>query len=131
MRRPAIFAVIAFALASAAASSSVVAGSPGPELAYSCGDLVLIGRIRDQTFTPIEDARDLIGHGRIDMVIDVKRTLRGKSSKPSLLAAATAHTFVREDRDFLFVVRSASDGRYQVRQLWPSERLPRLAERCS
>jgi hypothetical protein len=84
---------------------------------YACNDVVIIGHIRDQTFTPVPDAGDLIGQGRVDMTIDVKRALVGDIAAPTIQASGIAHTFFsRENRDFLLVLRPTTEGRYTVQR---------------
>jgi len=80
-------------------------------LSYGCGDTVVVGRIKNGDYTPAEDADDLIGHGWIDAHISVKRLLKGAKPPSPLPVKYYAHTYMRHDRDFMFVLSgNAADG---------------------
>lgn len=103
-------------------------------ITYACDSVVLIGRVAHQSFTHISDPNDIVGHGRIDFDVNVHRVIRGRESRETIPARAIAHTYARENVDFLFVLKVAADGRYdvisgQVRS--PGEAQPQLAPDCT
>ena len=87
-------------------------------VSYGCDDLVVVGRIKDQTFTALPDNSDPIGESRITMTIDVSRVLVGRLNASSIPATIVAHAAARRDRDFIFVVHLQGDGRYAISQGW-------------
>lgn len=126
-----------FAIAAIVSTCGVTAGKSDASaqddiVSYACSDVVIIGHVRYQTFTPISDAGDLVGHGHIDMTIDVKRKLAGDIAATTIPASGIAHTFIREDRDFLLVLRPAPEGRYALQQgrILESGDEPSLAKDC-
>jgi len=114
--------------------SAMAEGARADQIEYECGSLVVIGRMTDQNFTHLPNPDDIIGHGRIDFDLKVHQVLRGKETRKTIPARSVAHSYARESIDFLFVLKPAADGRYDVvsgRVLAPGQAQPRLALHCT
>lgn len=80
-------------------------------LSYRCGDTVIVGRIKNGGYAPVQDDEDIVGHGWIDAHIRVKRHLKGAKVPTSLPIRYYVHTHIRDDRDFMFVLSgNGTDG---------------------
>jgi hypothetical protein len=116
-------------MATACAINSSV-GAEDRTLPYGCNDLVLVGRIIENgAYEPVEDEDDLIGHAWITARIKVKKILRGTNVPAVLPVRYFAHAYMREDRDFMFVIRNAEKS-YEIEAGQPMSVHPRLAARC-
>ncbi len=99
-------------------------------LLYGCNDLALIGRIIENgAYEPVEDADDFIGHAWISARIKVKKVLKGTGIPPVLAVRYFAHVHMREDRDFMFVIRNAEKG-YEIKTGQLMSAHPQLAAHC-
>lgn len=113
--------------------ASAAAGSEPPEVVeYGCADVVVIGRVETVNYTDISDPDDLLGHGRFDMQIAIKRVLRGKEDRRVVPASHIAHGQLRDDRDFLMVLSPLNDGNYSLASasLWRSQPRPAVSQQC-
>jgi len=99
-------------------------------LPYVCGDVVVRGRIQNGAYRPLETEGDLIGHGSVDAVIIVDKQIKGPPALHRLAVIYTAHVMLRDDTDYLFVLKPAPNGRYELRTAQVMELHPRLASRC-
>lgn len=116
-------------MATACVTNSPV-GAEDRALPYGCNDLVLVGRIIENgAYEPVEDEDDLIGHAWINARIKVKKVLKGTNIPAVLPVRYFAHVHMREDRDFLFVIRNADKG-YEIETGQLMSVRPRLAVRC-
>jgi len=102
-------------------------------VSYACGDVVLIGRVADQTFELLPNDGDILGHGRITFSIKVKQVLKGRSPGPIISASVVAHTFLNDRLDFLFVLPPPEQGRYNAQHAWalPKGEIPPIADHCT
>ncbi|MBV1691885.1 hypothetical protein KRR38_30525 [Novosphingobium sp. G106] len=99
-------------------------------LRYGCNDLVVVGRIIENgAYEPVQDDDDLIGHAWVSARIKVKKVLKGADIPAVLPVRYFAHVHMREDRDFMFVIRSAEKG-YEIETGQLMSVHPRLAARC-
>ena len=83
-------------------------------IAYPCDSVVLTGRAVNETFTPMPDPSDILGHGRIDFDVNVQRVIYGRESRKIVPARFIAHTRLNRYVNFVFVLRAAPDGRYDM-----------------
>lgn len=83
-------------------------------LSYGCDEVVVIGRLSNQTASeavPIEG--DVIGHGWMEADLLVGRIVHGRRLPEILPVRYFAHTFMRGDRNFMFVLKKTSKD-YEV-----------------
>jgi len=125
------------ALALTAALFSLAAASAGQDAGvvdWRCEDVVVIGRVETIAYTDMSGPDDILGHGRFDMRIRVKRNLRGGETPPTLAVSRIAHGQLRQDLDFLLVLTPGADDAPYVLQsaaVWGARPRPKLADRCS
>lgn len=111
MLRPMIAALALFL----AGASPVNASDEDGPVTYGCDEVVVLGRVKTIAYTDLAQEGDLLGHGRYDMRVSIKRVLRGKETRRVVPAKAYAHGQMRENVDFRLVLTPASDGGYVVR----------------
>ena len=99
-------------------------------LAYGCDDVVVIGHVRNGSYSPIKDGDDILGRGKVTATIRVRKVVKGPKLPPLIPANYVAHGEMREDRNFMLVLSRACDGTFSIQtgQLMPVR--PRLAVRC-
>ncbi|HEX7820160.1 MAG TPA: hypothetical protein VF463_06030 [Sphingobium sp.] len=99
-------------------------------LPYGCSDIVVVGRITNGEYTPVHDDDDIIGHGLIGAHIKVKRLLKG-ANLPSLLPIRYyAHTYMRDDRDFMFVLSGNGTDGFEIRHAQLMSVRPIISVEC-
>ena len=98
-------------------------------LAFGCDDIAVVGRLENGEYQQVEIESDILGHGWFAAVVDVRRVVRGNGIPPRLSIKYFAHTYMREDRDFLFVLSQTDDG-YRVETAQLMSARPRLAAKC-
>lgn len=108
---------------------------------YGCEDVVLLGRV-----VSIEYSKDIPAHqkciyteggeciewfGRYDLEVLVKQVLKGDELRSVLPLSYTAHSQIRDDVDFIFVL-IPMDDEYVIRSFYISDARSKtvLAERC-
>lgn len=98
-------------------------------LAYGCNDLIVIGRLTNGDYQQVQVEDDLLGHGWVSADLNVKRSIKGEPSSTSLPVRYFAHTYLRSDRDFVFVLTPYENG-YEVsdRRMMPTK--IKIAEPC-
>jgi hypothetical protein len=117
-------------LVPAACATLPVMSKEDRTLAFGCSDIVVIGRLKNGDYERVEIEGDLIGHGWISAELTVRKTLRGKPPRSVLPVGYFAHTYMRDDRDFMFVLREAEDGTYSIETAQLMSANPRLASHC-
>jgi hypothetical protein len=58
---------------------------------------------------------DILGHGWITATLRVQRVIRGSGVYSAVPVRYFGHTYMREDRDFMFVAKRAGDGAYEIK----------------
>ena len=121
----------AFALI--ATASTAATEEDDYRLPYGCGDLVVIGRVRTLGYTDLSGPDDLLGHGRFDVEVRIKRVVRGTESRRSLRAHRIAHGQLVANRDFLIVLTPEKEGQYvlSTAALARGSAFRRLADKCT
>jgi len=99
-----------------ASAAGAIQSSERPQpMSFGCNDLVIVGRIRSLSFEHVEIENDLLGHGWISARVRIRRILRGHERARTVPVRYFAHTYLRDDRDFLLaLVRHEGEG-YQIR----------------
>lgn len=82
-------------------------------LSYGCNDVVAVGRVVSGAYEPILSEDDVIGHGWISATLHVRKVIRGPSLPSVLPVRYFAHTSMRDDRDFMLVLKHSGAG-YEI-----------------
>lgn len=99
----------AVALSADSASAAVVE--------YGCHDVVVIGTIKNRSYTPVS-TNDILGQGRIELEVSVRKRLRGSDYRRIIPAFAVAHTYLNERNEFLLVLSPTADKKaYEIKSL--------------
>lgn len=101
------------------------------DIEYGCKDLVVVGRLVKQDYQHVEIEDDILGHGWVTADVKVDNVVFGHTLARKLPVRYFAHTYMREDRDFVFVLRPAENGRHLVRTADLVENDRKLANHCS
>ncbi|MGF7154982.1 hypothetical protein [Novosphingobium gossypii] len=99
-------------------------------LSDGCGDLVVVGRVQNGDWTRVDDPEDIIGHGWLEATLKVRKLIAGKLETKSIPVSYYAHTYMREDRDFLFVLGKDENSGWQIKTGRLMSAHPRLKRRC-
>ena len=99
-------------------------------LSYGCEDIIVVGRIRNGGYAPVHDDEDVIGHGWIDAHIKVKRLVKGAKQPSWLPIRYFAHTHIRDDRDFMFVLSGDSVAGFEIKQAQLMAVRPMIRANC-
>jgi hypothetical protein len=99
-------------------------------LTYGCDDLVVVGRLQNGDFEHVEIEDDILGHGWFFAHLKVREVVKGDVLSDQIPIRYFAHTYLREDRDFMFVLREAEDGEFRLRSASLVSIRPFLAARC-
>jgi hypothetical protein len=92
----------------------VASPDPAPR-DHPCGDLVILGRVKSQTYLGPDPEDDLFHmNGVWRLRIHVKRVLAGVEKRREIEARMVVHGYLRRDRDFRFAVLSLPDGTNEV-----------------
>ncbi len=99
-------------------------------LAFGCDDLVVVGRLENGDWHPVDDASDILGHGWVDATLSVRRIVKGRVSGRSVPVRYLGHAYLRDERDFMFVLSRQPDGSLVIDSGQLMSAHPKLAERC-
>ena len=100
-------------------------------LAFGCEDLVVIGRVKNGDWHHVDDPDDILGHGWVDARLSVRRIVKGNGIDRTVPVRYFAHTFMRDDRDFMFVLSRHPDGSLVISTGQLMSAHPKLAGQCS
>ena len=98
-------------------------------LSYGCNDTVVVGTVTNGAFVPVEANDDILGHGWVSATLHVRKVIRGASLPAALPVRYFAHTYMRQDRDFMFVLKHSGTG-YEIATGQLMSARPMLASRC-
>lgn len=98
-------------------------------LPFGCSDTVVVGRVENGTYEPVESENDLIGHGWISATLKVRKVVRGERVPPVLPVRYFAHTYMRQGRDFMLVLGRTGAG-YEIKIGQLMSVRPMLASSC-
>lgn len=116
-------------LSSGACATWSAAGPEDRTLPFGCNDVVVVARVANGAYTPVETSDDVIGRGWVSATLRVRRLVRGAPVPPVLSVRYFAHGRMREDRDFMLVLKRTDSGfEIATGQLMSSR--PRPARRC-
>jgi hypothetical protein len=118
-----------------AGCTTLDADEPPRELSYGCDDMVVIGRVATVAGTAIHEPEAALPNWRSEwrLQVHVKRVVRGSERRQVISATAISHAQIRDDRDFLIVLRPNEGRTYNLRvaALWHVRPRPMLTEPCS
>ena len=96
-------------------SALLLVASPDSAPPENRCDLVILGRVKNQTFLGDDPSDDsILKNGVWRMRIQVKRVLAGVEKRREIEARMIVHTYLRRDRDFPFALHRLPDGSYEV-----------------
>jgi len=103
-------------------------------LPYRCNDLVVIGRVTTLSSDNIPES-DFIPNweNRYQLRVHIKRVIRGSEPRSIVPAIGVSHGQIRDDLDFLAVLKPIEAGTYSLEtaSVWDVRPRPRLVEPCS
>jgi len=99
-------------------------------LPFGCNDIVVVGRVQNGSFELDKSEDDLIGHGWILATIKVRKVVKGADIPPILPVKYFAHTYMRQDSDFMLVLERAHSGVYEIKTGQLMRLRPKLASSC-
>jgi hypothetical protein len=99
-------------------------------LSFGCEDIMVVGRVKNSGFSPVRHNDDIIGHGSASAAILVRKAVRGPKLPRVIPVHYFAHAYMREDRDFMFVLRRSEGGTFGVASAQLMSLKPRLAAQC-
>ena len=115
-------------LATACVTGQAPSGEDRP-LEFECADSVVIGTVVNGAYQPVVDESDLLGRGWVTASLHVREVVRGASLPSILPVRYFAHAYMREDREFMFVLQRRDAG-YQIATGRLMSSRPRLSDRC-
>lgn len=80
----------------------------------SSTQLIVIGKIKNQTYEHIWDPDDMLGHMWVTGTLHVSRVVKGKVAKRVLRVRYFTHAELRDDRNFRFRLIPAKDVDYLI-----------------
>ncbi len=126
--RVAIITVSAMLL-SAACATVPKASLEDRTLSYGCNDLVVVGSIMNGAYEPAPSDNDILRHRWISAAVHVRKVVRGAGLPAVLPVRYFAHTYMRQDRDFMLVLKHTGIG-YEVTTGQLMSVRPLLASAC-
>lgn len=97
-------------------------------LPYGCNDTVVVGTVRNGAYEAIPN-NDILGQGWISATLHVRKVLRGGALPGFLPVRYSAHTYIRQDQDFMLVLKHSGAG-YEITTGQLMRLRPLLASRC-
>ncbi|MDQ0250505.1 hypothetical protein J2W22_002569 [Sphingomonas kyeonggiensis] len=125
------YAILLIAGLAAVPGAPEQAGAQDHALAYGCDDIVVVGRLKNGGWGHVEIADDLLGHGWASATLKVRKRVYGAPGASVIPVRYFEHAYLREDRDFLFVLTKADGGTYEVVGKKLMSARPRLAMSCT
>ena len=116
-------------LLSAACATVPQASLEDRTLSYGCNDMVVVGRVKNGAYQPAQSENDILGHGWISATLHVRKVVRGAGLPAVLPVSYFAHTFMRQDRDFMLVLKRSDTG-YEITTGQLMSVRPLLASHC-
>lgn len=113
-----------------AVAPTIGGARPTEALSYRCDDVVVIGRLQNLSYTHEEIEDEKIGHGWMMAHLTVRKVVRRTPGKSVLRVRYFGHTYMRQDRDFMFVLRPAEEG-FTIANARLMSGRPRLSPQCS
>jgi hypothetical protein len=101
-------------------------------LTFDCNDIVVIGRLNNnRDYEHVEIDGDILGHGWMTGAISVHRPVAGPAVEKKVPVRYFGHTYLREDRTFMFVLSPTDDGIYHLSDQRLMSDQPRPTSECN
>jgi hypothetical protein len=113
----------------ASCASLSTEGLDSRTLSYGCNDIVVIGRLKSEAVEDAYSEDDLLGHGWFNAKLHVRRIVAGVARPASFHVKYFAHTNIRNDRDFMFVLTPAN-GSFEIATARLMSAKPRATSTC-
>ncbi len=130
MRRflPLALAALLPAGVAAPAAAQQSAGIP-----WRCGDLVVVGRVHTRAFTPGDGPQDAKLTAKLEMQVRIGKVLQGSERRSKVSAVGVSNVLLRDDTDFLMVLRPVAGSDYKLALVapWSRNPSPQLAASCT
>jgi hypothetical protein len=126
MRLP--VSAVAATLVTAACATVPRASLEDRTLTYGCNDTVVVGAVTNGAYEPVHD-NDILGHGWISATLHVRNVVRGAAVPANLPVRYFAHTYMRQDQEFMLVLKHSSNG-YEITAGQAMRMRPVLASHC-
>jgi len=98
-------------------------------LAYACNDTIVVGTVENGVYEPVKPSPDVLGHGWISAMLHVRKVVRGERLPAVLPVRYFAHTYMRQDQEFMLVLKHTATG-YEITTGQLMRVRPLLASRC-
>ena len=98
-------------------------------LSYGCKDTVVVGTVTNGAFQPVEATDDILGHGWASATLHVRKIVRGERLPSVLPVRYFAHTYMRQDQEFMLVLAHVGAG-YEIKTGQLMRVRPLLASHC-
>ena len=108
------FALLIFGAMTVPSSSAFSQPHDDRTLAFRCSDEVIIGTVQNEGWQHVEIADDILGHGWADATLRIERVVKGMRLPSTIHVRYFGHTYMREDRDFMLVLRRDTLGKYII-----------------
>jgi hypothetical protein len=99
-------------------------------LSYGCSDIVVIGRLKNGNYTPINESEDIIGHGWIEARIEIRRSVIGRNLPLTLPVKYFTHAQIRGDKDFMFVLSGSTASGFEIKHAQLMSVRPVISAEC-
>lgn len=100
-------------------------------LPYGCNDVVVVGSVQNGSFELARSPNDLLGHGWATATITVRKVVKGPLLPSVLPVRYFAHTYMRQNLDFMLVLKRTDGGGYEISTGQLMSLRPRLTDRCT
>ena len=98
-------------------------------LSYGCNDTVVVGTVTNGAYESVKSNDDILGHGWISATLHVRRVVRGERLPTVLPVRYFAHTYMRQDQEFMLVLKHTRTG-YEIGTGQLMRVRPLLATHC-
>jgi hypothetical protein len=120
---------ISAVLLAAACASVPQASLEDRTLSYGCNDIVVVGSVRNGAFEHVQIDNDILGHGWISATLHVRKVVRGPRLPAALPVRYFAHTYMRQNQEFMLVLKHTDTG-YEIVTGQAMRLRPLLASLC-
>ena len=123
------FVTLSVALLAAACATVPHASLENRTLPYDCKDTVVVATVRNGTYESAKSNDYILRRGWVSATLHVRKVVRGERLPAVLPVRYFAHSYMREDKEFMLVLKRARTG-YEVEAGQLMQVRPLLASRC-
>lgn len=120
------------AFAGSLVSAPSVANEGREIFEYGCADIVVTGTLETIYYTDQSAEDDLLGQGRYEYRVTLRRILRGAEQRRVVRAIGVSHASFVNGQVFLLVLSPADEATYLIgrARLWHPRDRPKIAQTC-